>query len=100
MILSLFLRGRTHVRFKGQNLNFFLETHATPHNIHVTPHNIYFIRLRFLPRILGTLYWRVDDPLARIVFHHQGSRAAHNYFLLVPAPMSLAQTVCRQQKLA
>ena len=39
------LRGRTHVRIKGQNLNFYLETHATPHNI-------YFIRLRILPRIL------------------------------------------------
>ena len=57
------VRGRTHVRIKGQNLNFYLENHATPHNIHATPHNIYFIRLRILPRILGTLYWRVDDPL-------------------------------------
>ena len=57
-------RGRTHVRIKGQNLNFYLETHATPHNIHATPHNIYLIWLRILPRILGTLYWRVDDPLA------------------------------------
>ena len=56
--------GLTHVRIKGQNLNFYLETHTTPHNIHATPHNIYFIRLRILPRILGTLYWRVDDPLA------------------------------------
>ena len=55
--------GRTHVRIKGRNLKFYLETHATPHNIHTTPHNIYFIRLRILPRILGTLYWRVDDPL-------------------------------------
>ena len=45
-------RGRTHIRIKGQNLNFYLETHATPHNIHATPHNIYFIRLRILPRIL------------------------------------------------
>ena len=44
-------------------MNFYLETHATPHNIHATPHYIYFIRLRILPRILGTLYWRVDDPL-------------------------------------
>ena len=60
---SVNIRGRTHVRMKGQNLNFYLETHATPHNIHATPHNIYFIRLRILPRILGTLYWRVDDPL-------------------------------------
>ena len=65
--LKTCLRGRTHVRIKGQNLNFYLETHATPHNIHATPHNIYFIRLRILPRILGTLYWRVDDPLAWIV---------------------------------
>ena len=56
------LRGRTHVRIKGHNLNFYLETHTTPHNIHEKPHNIYFIRLRILPRILGTLYWRVDDP--------------------------------------
>ena len=48
------LWGRTHVRIKGQN--FYLETHTTPHNIHVTPHNIHFIRLRILPRILGTLY--------------------------------------------
>ena len=53
------LRGRTNVCIKGQNLNFYLETHATPHNIHATPHNIYFIRLRILPRILGTLYWRM-----------------------------------------
>ena len=49
----------THVRIKGQNLNFYLKT---PHNIHATPHTMYFIRLRILPRILGTLYWRVDDP--------------------------------------
>ena len=54
------VRGRTYVRVKRQNLNFYLET---PHNIHATPHNIYFIRLRILPIILGTLYWRVDDPL-------------------------------------
>ena len=57
------LRGRTHIRIKGQNLNFYLENHATPHNIHATCHNIYFIRLRILHRIVGTLYWRVDDPL-------------------------------------
>ena len=37
--------GRTHICIKGQNLNFFLETHATMHNI-------YFIPLRILPRIL------------------------------------------------
>ena len=49
------LRGRTHIRIKGQNLNFYLETHATPQNIHTTPHIIYFIRLRILPKILGTL---------------------------------------------
>ena len=60
------LRGRTHVRIKGQNLNFYLETHATSHNIHTIPHNIYFMRLRILPRILGTLYWRVDDPLGAV----------------------------------
>ena len=35
----------THVSIKGQNLNFYLETHATTHNI-------YFIRLRILPRNL------------------------------------------------
>ena len=39
------LRGCTHVRIKGQNLNFYLDTHATTHNI-------YFIRLRILPRFL------------------------------------------------
>ena len=59
---NFLFRGRTHVRIKGQNLNFYLETHATPHNIGATPHDIYFIQLRILPRILGTLYWRVDDP--------------------------------------
>ena len=32
-------RGLTHVRIKGQNLNFYLETH-------VSTHNIYIIRLR------------------------------------------------------
>ena len=37
--------GRKRVRIKGQNLNFYLETHATMHNI-------YFIRLRILPRNL------------------------------------------------
>ena len=31
--------GRTHVRMKGKNLNFYLETHAPTHNI-------YFIRLK------------------------------------------------------
>ena len=56
------LKGRTHVCIKGQYLNFYLETPATPHNIHATPHNIYFIRLRIFPRISGTLYWCVDDP--------------------------------------
>ena len=61
-LFFFFLRGRTHVHIKGQNLNFYLETHATPQSIHATPQNIYFIRLRILPRILGTLYWRVDDP--------------------------------------
>ena len=49
--------GRTHVRIKGQNLNFYLETHATPNDIY------FIVRLRILPRILGTLYWRVDDPV-------------------------------------
>ena len=33
------------VRKKGQNLNFYLETDATPHNI-------YFIRLRIMPKFL------------------------------------------------
>ena len=32
------VRGRTHVCIKGQNLNLYLETHATPHNINATPH--------------------------------------------------------------
>ena len=54
-----------HFRIKGLNLNVYLETHSTPHNIHVTPYNIYFIRLRILPRVLGTLYCRLDDPLCR-----------------------------------
>ena len=36
----------THVSIKGQNLNFYLETHAA------ITHNIYFIRLRILPRNL------------------------------------------------
>ena len=27
------ITGRTHVRIKGQNLNIYLETHATPHNL-------------------------------------------------------------------
>ena len=40
-------RGRTQVRIKGQNLNFYLETHAA------TTHDIYFIRLRILPRDLA-----------------------------------------------
>ena len=46
------LRGRTYVRIKGQYLNFYLETHATPYNIHATTHIFYFIRLRILPIIL------------------------------------------------
>ena len=46
--LKLF-RGRTHVRIKGQNLNFNLQTHATPHNIHATPHDISFIWQKFCP---------------------------------------------------
>ena len=37
--------SRKHDRMKGQNLNFYLETHATTHNI-------YFIGLRILPRFL------------------------------------------------
>ena len=45
--------GRTHVRMKGQNLNFYLETHTTPHNIHTTPIIFtYFIWPKILPRIL------------------------------------------------
>ena len=28
------LMGRTHVRIKGQNLSFYLETHVTTHNIY------------------------------------------------------------------
>ena len=39
------LLARTHVRIKSQNLNFYLKTHATTHNI-------YFIRLRVLSRNL------------------------------------------------
>ena len=61
-------RGHTHIRIKGQNLNFYLETHATSHNIHASPHNIYFTRLKILPRVLGTLCWRVDDPVDEKVF--------------------------------
>ena len=30
------------------------------------PHTIYFIRLRILHRILGALYWRVDDPFRTV----------------------------------
>ena len=41
----IFLRGRTHVRIKGQNLIFYLESYATTYNI-------YFIRQRTLPRFL------------------------------------------------
>ena len=59
----------THVRIKGQNLNFYLETHATT-----------LIRY-FLHTAtkLGTLYWRVNDPLlSQIPFKgyaiHRGSR--------------------------
>ena len=46
------LRACTHVRIKGQNFNFYLETHATSHKIHAIPQNIYVIRLRILRRIL------------------------------------------------
>ena len=59
------VRGRTHVWIKGQNLNFYLETHATPHNIHATPHDIYFKWLRMLPRILAC-GWLVDDSLSGV----------------------------------
>ena len=38
------IMARTHVPQKGQNLNFYLETHAA------TTHNTCFIRLRILPR--------------------------------------------------
>ena len=41
----LLLMGRTHVRIKGENLNFYLETQSTTHNI-------YFKRLRILSRNL------------------------------------------------
>ena len=44
-VVSSALMARTHVRIKGQNLNFYLETHATTYNI-------YFIRLRIQPRFL------------------------------------------------
>ena len=42
---KLLVMGRIHVRIKGKNLNFYLETHATTHNI-------YFIWLWILPRNL------------------------------------------------
>ena len=38
--------GRTHVRIKGENLNFYLETQSTTHNIY------YFKRIRILSRNL------------------------------------------------
>ena len=43
--VSFHIMAHTHVRIEGQNLNFYLKTHATPQNI-------YFIRLRILPRNL------------------------------------------------
>ena len=58
-----FSKGPYTRPYKRSKFELLSETHATPHNIHATPHNIYFMRLRILPRILGTLYWRVDDPL-------------------------------------
>ena len=62
-VCDLPLRGRTHVRIKGQNLNLYLDTHATPHNIHATPNNIYFIRPKILPRILVHYTGVCDWPL-------------------------------------
>ena len=63
--------GRTHVRIKGQNLNFYLEIHATTHHF-------YFTRLRILPRNLvhNTGVW-MTLKLWRTVFglfrlHSQG----------------------------
>ena len=47
--------ARTHVRIKGQNLNFYLETHKTKHNLH-------FRTAKNSAQKLGTLHWRVDDP--------------------------------------
>ena len=44
--------ARTHVRIKGQNLNFYLETHTT------TTHHIYFI-----PTAKNSA--RVYEPLTR-----------------------------------
>ena len=45
------LMCRTRVSIKDQNLNFYLETHTTTHQI-------YFIRLRILPR-----NWRLQENL-------------------------------------
>ena len=64
-------RGRTHIRIKGQNLNFYLESHAATDNI-------YFIRLRSLPRNLvhytGACGWPLRGEawsIARILNHNE-----------------------------
>ena len=54
----------TRPYIKGQNLNFYLETRATPHNIHATLRNICLLHTaKNSAQIIGKLYWRVDDPL-------------------------------------
>ena len=55
------LNGPYTREYKGQSLNFFLETHATPHSIQ-------FIRLRILPRNLVVNYTGVWMTLKRIGF--------------------------------
>ena len=52
-----FVNARTHVRIKGQNLIFYLETHATTHNI-------YFLWRRILPRnlVYYTDVWMTLNP--------------------------------------
>ena len=44
--------SRTHVRIKGQNLPFYLKTHAQ-YLLHTAKSSA---------QKLGTLYWRVSDP--------------------------------------
>ena len=51
----------THVRIKGQNLNFYLETHATTHNFCL-------IRLRILPRnIILACGWPLSKKLESLI---------------------------------
>ena len=85
-------RGRTHVLIKGQNLNFYLETHATPHNI-------YFIRLRILPRILVhytgvwmTLYGQYTRrPYKKLKFELFSGNLLNLKYIYVTGPQNLAR---------